>query len=503
MQIKKLSSCMLIVAALMFSLLWARPHEARAQGASLCAGIQIPNGWLSILVTGLGTPPTFFDFPDFSAGLLGTAEQLSSGDIVGGEEWLYTNTNNLANFGSEFCENGTATDCVGSQVIGHWQQSNGRRTFIQFTNTADNATLGSERGTANPPGCTLGEPGCAPLNESVHVQVLNEDCALIRDFCDSYTQFDTHVYDLANLVSNAGQDLTDITTGEGIWIITPVVLCDVDNRATEFEYNFGSQRIFDFSNAADDYEYGVNLWVRTSDDEDCACDVSETDDGGIQCNSALEGFGGSAEILGQCDVDSEGCEEGESTGCEWFSGIPETLSQNFNTLANGIVSVAARSDLILMNFFDDYRFFDPLPGYRPMAALSEYVPREFNLTEQSESCPEVPLCYARLGLGGEDDPFPPSDVPFPTPTPTPTPSPTPTPVVSVTPTPAGTPTPVASPTPIPSPSGGNQGSSGSCTSIAGAAPIQLGTAMANILIPLVPALAIGFRLIRRKKKGQK
>jgi hypothetical protein len=46
--------------------------------------------------------------------------------------------------------------------------------------------------------------------------------------------------------------------------------------------------------------------------------------------------------------------------------------------------------------------------------------------------------------------------------------------------------------------------SGSCTSIAGAAPVQLGTAMANMLIPLVPALAIGFGAIRRrKKKGQK
>jgi hypothetical protein len=53
------------------------------------------------------------------------------------------------------------------------------------------------------------------------------------------------------------------------------------------------------------------------------------------------------------------------------------------------------------------------------------------------------------------------------------------------------------------PQSANFGSSGSCTSIAGAAPVQLGTAMANILIPLVPALAIGFRLIRRKKKGQK
>jgi hypothetical protein len=495
MQIRKFSSCMLIVAALIFSLLWATPHEARGQqGAPLCPGVQVPDGWLNMVVT-----PDPSDTPDFSAGLLGTAELLDTGDIVAGEEWMWTNTDNLANWGNELCGNGTATDCVGSQLVGHWQQSNGRRTFIQFTNSADNATLAEERGTAVPPGCTLGDLGCAPLNESIHVQILDEDCNLIRNFCDSYTQYDTHVYDLANLVSNSGQDLTDITSGEGIWIMTPVVLCDTDNRATEFEYNFGSERIFDFSNAADDYEYGVNLWVRTSDDHDCACSVDDNGD----CQSALAGFAGSSKILGQCGSD---CEDGDSTGCEFVSVAPflNSLSQNFNTLSNDIVSLAARSDVYLLNFMDDYRFSDLLPGYRPMAAESEYVPREFNLTEQSESCPELPVCYARFGLGDVDDPFPGSDEPFPTPTPTPSPTPT---IAPVTPTPTIapiTPTPTIAPiTPTPTSTGGNFGGGGSCHSVAGAAPVQLGTAMANILIPLVPALAIGFRSIRRRKKGQK
>jgi len=52
--------------------------------------------------------------------------------------------------------------------------------------------------------------------------------------------------------------------------------------------------------------------------------------------------------------------------------------------------------------------------------------------------------------------------------------------------------------------GEGEGASGSCQSLAGAAPVQLRTAMANILIPLVPALAVGFGALRRKKKkGQK
>jgi hypothetical protein len=69
-------------------------------------------------------------------------------------------------------------------------------------------------------------------------------------------------------------------------------------------------------------------------------------------------------------------------------------------------------------------------------------------------------------------------------------------------TPTPTPTATPNPTPTATPTGGRFGSSGGCTSVAGAAPLQLGTAMANILIPLVPALAIGFRVIRKKKKGQ-
>jgi hypothetical protein len=86
--------------------------------------------------------------------------------------------------------------------------------------------------------------------------------------------------------------------------------------------------------------------------------------------------------------------------------------------------------------------------------------------------------------------------PTPTPTPTPTPMPTPTP----SPTPSPSPVPTATPSPTaPSTGGGGTStstSSGGCT-VAG--PVQLGSALANILIPLLPAFAIGFRMIRRRK----
>ena len=54
-------------------------------------------------------------------------------------------------------------------------------------------------------------------------------------------------------------------------------------------------------------------------------------------------------------------------------------------------------------------------------------------------------------------------------------------------------TPTTSPTETPS------GSTSNCY-IAGT-PVQFGTAFVNVLIPLVPAFAVGYRYIRRKNQG--
>ncbi len=103
----------------------------------------------------------------------------------------------------------------------------------------------------------------------------------------------------------------------------------------------------------------------------------------------------------------------------------------------------------------------------------------------------------------------PTPSPTPTSTPTPSPSPTPTSTASPSPTPTSTPTPTLAPTPTPTtiptilptatpttqPPNGDSGGSTGCSI---APPDQVGTASINILIPLVCALAIAFRRLRRE-----
>jgi hypothetical protein len=89
------------------------------------------------------------------------------------------------------------------------------------------------------------------------------------------------------------------------------------------------------------------------------------------------------------------------------------------------------------------------------------------------------------------------------PTPSATPTPTPTSTASPTPTPTSiaTPTPTATPTATPRPTvTSNPGSNGSGCTISG--PAQGGTAIANVLIPLIPALAISFKTLRRRNRNK-
>ena len=154
------------------------------------------------------------------------------------------------------------------------------------------------------------------------------------------------------------------------------------------------------------------------------------------------------------------------------SFTPTQLAGQFNVIDDN----EAGGDAIMINFVDEY-----LPEYRTLAAFVTAEIGIFDDLEEFQSCGDVLVCFVRLGIDANI----PISEDFSSPTPTPG---TPTPTMTVGPS---TTPPTTTPT--------NGGGGGSCA-IAGN-PVQLGTAFANVLIPLVPvAIAFGVRAVRRRKK---
>jgi len=547
---------------------------------SLCPLAPYTTGYTDIEVSNplLPLPPA-----DFTAGVLGTVEA-NGADTVAGLDWMHAENffeyddifwldlvggplRGLGNFGK------LPTNITGSQHVAPWNQNDGRNTYIQLTNAADKRL----DFFFNPP---------IEVPVTVHVQVFDTNCQEIINFCDDYTGFDTHEYDLSNFVANDGQNVPNLLSGEGFVVMTPVKNCDSrdpNNPETAIDHNHlaGEFMIHDI----DDYRYGAHTYARQSvcepprgccplgnlNSETGECDTvgadeprisgcevripglpadqvadfcrendaeSEEDclrrflsayvcvpvkyeepfaDGpgklpgvcvpnefhqGRPCESNdfpfnFCGLGGPdlpngrcvltapGELLnGTCQID-EFCEEDEVgrpclTGSEFarFERVrPDTLYGQFNILP---ANITAGSDLVLIDFSDQYIPFDVNPGF---VNINKNI---HNDLEEALSCGNEDVCYARFGI---DEPIVISEE-FAPPTPTPPP---------VTPTPIPTTTPEPTPTPIPTRTPNESSGSGSCA-IAGS-PVQLGTALANVLIPLVPvAFAFGIRAARRRKK---
>jgi len=391
-------------------------------GGPICPLAPHTTGYLEF--TGFQLP--LFD-TGLSAGLIGTVEN-SGFEVVGGLDWMQADLGEDA----ETFEQLLPTYAVGTQLVSWYDQSDGRNTYIQVTNTRSKMYI----------------PGFVPPAEqklSVHVTVIGENCLEVINFCDEYTGWDTHEYDLGNFFANNGDKIPDILDGEGFVVVTPVVDCDKDERQA-VNYNFLSGQLV--LHDSDDYLYGVNLYARQSV---CFGEGDEPDD-----------------LHGGCVLGDDG---------EFDTIDPDKLYGQFNVLPG---NDTAGSDLVFINFTDLYDGIVEGDGYLVLPGLVALQTDIYDEFEFPLSCPLKFVCYGRFGI---DAPIVPSGefVPV-TPTPTPT----------ITPSP-GTPTPG---TPTPTPTGGG---SSSC-SIA-ASPVQLGTALANVLIPLVPvAFAFGVRAVRRRKK---
>ncbi len=539
------------VASIMVGIFLMGVFEARGQ-SNLCTQ-PFATGWLQVIVNEALLPDNDVDFND---AILGTFDQLAPvGEIVGDADWFYNDEafSTADDLGMlVFPTAGANTTIVGTQAVGWWSLVAERSTVVQITNMAQKDTCPVEcdadlsncpRDTADPDtadncfnsqqvlltGFNDFTAGAARL--SLHVQFFGSNCNEILDFCDTMSAFDTHVYDLAPgaLVTNDGVAInTDALVGdEGFITVTPVVNCPNNNTAIAWDYLHGSVEISDFANQFP-VEYGFNTFMRDT----VLCDGCTTLGNEDFTACILEGQGGVCRFREM--------------------NPPNFITQNFNT-----IGLTSRSDVVFINFGDAYDLASF--GYTPVAAFVDLSPGQRDEDENFVSCGSRQVCFARFGLDpvvpGSDEPIPPIVTPTPTPSPTPTPPPgctsdadctfpdvcdlttgecVPVPCTEDTDCVAGAICGDADvcvpgctedhacpagqdcanidpdtgigecvvPTPTPTP-GGNFGSSGSCTTIAGAAPVQLGTAMANILIPLVPALAIGFRMIRRKKKGQK
>ncbi len=470
--IKRLRKGFIVIASVMLVLLGISSYkEAKGQDLCvdcICPGLDNTTGWFDLAVS---FPDPDIGESDFTAGLLGTIESTGAGQPnIGGIDWLF-NDDAFLN-----------TTRLGSQLVTWWSQKNLRNTYIQVTNTigfcAFNGSIidppafacfgvqDCEIACEQVPDCDgVTDPRLSCRGIPLEVKFLDEACTEITNFCDPYTPGDTHVYNAGDLIDNNGIPRNDavLQGKEGIFVVTPVSDCE-EEIPRSWNYLDGNMRMIDQDN---DTDYGTNVFARRAE-------------GSFSCENGADDVVGFSE-------------------CLYDFVIPTQLKHNFFE-----AGVAAASDLVLISFQDNYNIFPPALPYAVIPGFAQYTPDDFcDEAENCDSCPPFTGCFVRTGL---NDPFPISED-FAPPTPTPAPAtPTPTPTATATPIPctnnddcppgfecsdADICVPIP-PTPTPGPGGGGNG-----CDIAGA-PVQLGTAMANILIPLVPAFAIGYRIIRRR-----
>lgn len=230
------------------------------------------------------------------------------------------------------------TNEMGSQLISWWSRKDGRNTQFQVTNHGDGS------GTHSTGGLTI------------HIHIYASDCTEIRDFCDTYTPGDTHIYDLSDLISNTGSDIAEsnLADREGIVIVTPVSNCGhtrpEEEQAIEHNFLTGNVVISDPLG----FTYGTNMYARRAICIEPAC------------TGVLSG----------------------SANAKFDSALPNVTYGLYNS-----VSTSTGADAVVMNFYDDYG-----PPYLPRMVNSNYVVEIFDDNEVVQSCGDIDACFLRLGI---------------------------------------------------------------------------------------------------------
>jgi len=218
----KLTILILVISVFAFT------HDSKSQ--KICPHIIISEGALIL--------DTSASVADFVGGMIGTFDQAPDGNVNGGLDWMY-------NLERGVFERGIETSSIGAQLISWWTRRNGRNTVLQVTN--------QDKG----------------LSADVHVQIFDKNCREIRDFCDVYTQLDTHFYDFSNLVTNSGQLISssNLANKEGIVIITPVDVCNPVPPAAEFSAMAFSRWQGDVTiqDVTNQFDYHAKVWARGLD----------------------------------------------------------------------------------------------------------------------------------------------------------------------------------------------------------------------------------------------
>jgi len=285
-----------------------------------CSGVPYTEGMLNLDIT----PTT----PNFSAAMIGIFERTPT-SFSGGLDWMHTRG------GTSSIATSAPSNEIGTQLITWWSRTDGRNTKIQVTNSSNNSGMLTPGGVLN-----------------VHIQILNEDCVEIRDFCDRYTAYDTHVYDLSSLVSNDGNDIPEIDIGnkEGILVVTPVNDCPSPRSVIDHDFLSGNLYISDSLG----FTYGANMYARQA-----ICTAPG-------CSGILTGAPGST--------------------LDTF--LPDEVYGLYST-----VGTETGSDVVVMNIQDDYG-----PPYFALGAVSNYEVGIFDADEVFVSCGSEDYCFVRLGI---------------------------------------------------------------------------------------------------------